>query len=823
MGIAYSSLLEKDEIRLLRIEPGIGDAQVKCSLFHARLGESPTYDALSYMWGLDNNCPGNSKTTLIAIDGARTMEVQENLGNALKTLRLKDKARVLWVDAICMNQADPIEKKHQVAQMGLIYSQATTVRVWLGNMDEPSAKAFRFLENPGTIRRLKEGIIELDGWEAVAGLCKRHYWERLWIIQEVVLAARIDIHCGKRVLPWERFSTALFALEEGLQHFACVLTPFRAGAIIAKVVDSAAMKICRQRRAHVESGPVTELPSLMSLLWIHKDAKCADVRDKVFGIHSFAPVCCRSCVPVDYSYSAYTLCRKLLEHDIQFHSEGRRNGGRDMLVRRSLNLHGLLVQGALNQIHSKNSFPVGGPELVELQEGMPSSQTPSPILVLGNEIGRVAFITPPLKSLFVESGSLMVPHAMIEAFQQMKFGFEESETPALTTRITRALRQIWRNNELDIFLRPGDRNSQNLEMVDLHRPEVQDYPVIHSLQTFMEFCSEYLRTSEFLGVNPQYVDCVMYLARGGIEDGFRWKVGFAPVGTELGDSVCTFKDTNIIAIVRNIHGDHIMVGQGASLALPQSKSAPQTGNVLNIQFDLSKLQMFSVIHYSSDIPDYRIALLMPPSSSGRRGLPSIGRDPPEMSKASDPNRQRVLTTASRDETRPKQLGKGIDLEASSSEASNAQRSKGKHPARTYSCLRCRATFDTSRDNLVHAATWSHQQCNKCQRWKSWESTTSTTSTTPICAQCRLEDTGSAVDMPSHPKEVARISWQSDTTSELEWVEGGAEDSINGQSEDISSNATVLSDVETECSDETYENIRGIWSSYMLAKDGPFYR
>jgi hypothetical protein len=78
-------------------------------------------------------------------------------------------------------------------------------------------------------------------------------------------------------------------------------------------------------------------------------------------------------------------------------------------------------------------------------------------------------------------------------------------------------------------------------------------------------------------------------------------------------------------------------------------------------------------------------------------------------------------------------------------------------------------------------------------------------------------------MPSHPKEVARISWQSDTTSELEWVEGGAEDSINGQSEDISSNATVVSDVETECSDETYENIRGIWSSYMLAKDGPFYR
>ncbi|KAE9373284.1 hypothetical protein N431DRAFT_438584 [Stipitochalara longipes BDJ] len=805
MGIIYSSLLEKDEIRLLRIEPGIGDAQVKCSLFHARLGESPTYDAVSYMWGLDNG-PGHTKTALIAIDGARTMEIQENLENVLKRLRLKDKARVLWVDAICIDQANAEERGHQIAQMGMIYSQATTVRVWLGMPDELSPKAFRFLENPGTIRRMREGIIELDGWEAVASLCKRDYWDRLWIIQEVVLAARIDIHCGEKVLPWELFSNALFALEEGLQDFACVLTPFRAGAIIAKVVDSAAMKICRQRRAHMESGPVTELASLLSLIWVHKDAKCVDIRDKVFGMHSFAPECCRLCVPVDYTCSAYTLCRRLLEHDIQFHSDGRRNGGRDILVRRSLNLHDLLVKGALSQVHSKkNSFEIGRPHLeIELQEEMPS--TPSPIMVLGNELGRVAFVTPPLKSLFVEPGSLMVPHAMIESFQQMKFGFEECETPALTSRITRALRQIWRNNELDLLSRPGDKAVQNLEMVDLHRLEAQDDPAIHGLQTFMKFCSEFLRTSEFLGANPQYRDCLMYLARGGVDDGFRWKVGFAPVGTRLGDSVCTFKDTNIIAIVRNIHGDHIMVGQGSSLAPPQSKSAPQTGNVVNIQFDLSKLQMF----------------IMPPTSGRPRGLLSGERHRTEVSKTPGSSEQRVSIPQSRDETEPRKTEESIELPNSSAAAPGSERSKGKYPGRTYSCLRCRATFETSRDNLVHAATWSHQQCNKCQRWTSWESTTSTTSTTPICAQCRIEDTGYAVDLPSHPREAARISWQTDTTSEFEWVEGGVQDSDN-QLEDTSSNATDVSDVETECSDETFENIREIWSSYLLAKDGPFYR
>jgi hypothetical protein len=103
MGIEYSSLHEKDEIRLLRLEPGTGSTQVKCSLFHARLGESPTYDALSYMWNIDTG-QRNSKTSMLAIDGPRTLEVRENLGNALRHLRLKDKVRVLWVDAICINQ-----------------------------------------------------------------------------------------------------------------------------------------------------------------------------------------------------------------------------------------------------------------------------------------------------------------------------------------------------------------------------------------------------------------------------------------------------------------------------------------------------------------------------------------------------------------------------------------------------------------------------------------------------------------------------------------------------------------------------------------------
>jgi hypothetical protein len=118
-------LKEKDEIRLLQLEPGSGSDPIKCSLIHARLEESPTYDALSYMWGEEHA----TRSYMLQLEGGRALGVRENLGNALRYMKLKDEVRVLWVDAVCINQADDGERGHQVAQMGMIYSQATTVRV----------------------------------------------------------------------------------------------------------------------------------------------------------------------------------------------------------------------------------------------------------------------------------------------------------------------------------------------------------------------------------------------------------------------------------------------------------------------------------------------------------------------------------------------------------------------------------------------------------------------------------------------------------------------------------------------------------------------
>jgi hypothetical protein len=80
---------------------------------------------LSYVWG-DIRDSAN-----ITFDG-RTVSVTKSLETALRHLRYPDKSRTLWVDYVCINQEDIQERSQQVAKMGSIYEQATSVLIWLG-------------------------------------------------------------------------------------------------------------------------------------------------------------------------------------------------------------------------------------------------------------------------------------------------------------------------------------------------------------------------------------------------------------------------------------------------------------------------------------------------------------------------------------------------------------------------------------------------------------------------------------------------------------------------------------------------------------------
>lgn len=67
----------------------------------------------------------------IEVDGQR-LWTTENLYIALQYLRSRDQDRILWIDAICINQSDLAEKNQQVLEMGKIFSHAARVMFWLG-------------------------------------------------------------------------------------------------------------------------------------------------------------------------------------------------------------------------------------------------------------------------------------------------------------------------------------------------------------------------------------------------------------------------------------------------------------------------------------------------------------------------------------------------------------------------------------------------------------------------------------------------------------------------------------------------------------------
>lgn len=114
----------------------------------------------------------------------------------------------MWIDALCINPGDQIEKEYQVSLMDSIYIHAIAVDIWLGAL-ENAIVAPHFFDHTltegsehhdiGTVSKAVSLLCEI--------VCARPYWSRAWIIQ--VLAKSLTIHCGMQHISWSTFSQVL--------------------------------------------------------------------------------------------------------------------------------------------------------------------------------------------------------------------------------------------------------------------------------------------------------------------------------------------------------------------------------------------------------------------------------------------------------------------------------------------------------------------------------------------------------------------------------------------------------------------------------------
>ncbi|XPS78479.1 hypothetical protein M3J09_010490 [Ascochyta lentis] len=134
---------EKDSIRLIGILPELSnDGLVECSLHLIQLCPGAAdgaidpsksllipYICLSYTWGSSND------EGPILIDGNILM-VRQNLQTFLHIARIQLHYGLLWIDALCIDQANSAERDHQVQRMGIIFAKAKMVLTWLGGDPE---------------------------------------------------------------------------------------------------------------------------------------------------------------------------------------------------------------------------------------------------------------------------------------------------------------------------------------------------------------------------------------------------------------------------------------------------------------------------------------------------------------------------------------------------------------------------------------------------------------------------------------------------------------------------------------------------------------
>jgi len=205
----YKALPAGEFIRILKLQPGEIDQSIECSLEIVGIENSKgSYEAISYVWGDPND------TVEVQCNGLR-VAITVSLADALRNFRHTSEPRVLWTDALCINQKDTQEKGHQVKRMGGVYANAKRTLVWLGgNNHNIAADAFAlileanvyfsdsFLQADQSFYKMEPFIppypicVDKDRWLGVASFFNHPWFKRVWTVQEAAIAEECRLYWG---------------------------------------------------------------------------------------------------------------------------------------------------------------------------------------------------------------------------------------------------------------------------------------------------------------------------------------------------------------------------------------------------------------------------------------------------------------------------------------------------------------------------------------------------------------------------------------------------------------------------------------------------
>lgn len=304
-------------IRCVSLGPGQGGEPLRCELVNSHLvAMRGKYEALSYTWG------DSTEDVSISLNG-RPVKVTANLACALRHLRRPRDERLLWIDALCINQADGLEVNSYVQRMWSIYQNSRSVVVFLGESRHGSDQALQLLfelsclsaeasERHTQILQVLEDEKKAPHWRGLLKLMRRPWWSRAWIIQEYAVAPRVIFVCGLARLGGDVFSQAM---ENLIDYRYNAKIPQYWQHLVRHVALTPISHLLSTRHQYQGSSPEAK-PAPIEILYRSRGAKASDPRDKVYSL--FRLIAEDPRLQPDYSRSAHDLykdvVRAMIDH-----------------------------------------------------------------------------------------------------------------------------------------------------------------------------------------------------------------------------------------------------------------------------------------------------------------------------------------------------------------------------------------------------------------------------------------------------------------------------------------------------------------------------
>ena len=283
---AYQALEGPKYIRLIVLHPALSKTTpLRIDFVSSKLEDvEGDYDAVSYTWGN----PILTFPLHVGEDGMQ-VHVTENLDRALRYLRYATRDRLLWADAACINQKDDEEKAIQIPLMVKIFRGARRVVAWLdpggGGDTTVEQRGMRMLDRLSRLSNTQTNECYKD-FSTVLRFLRLPWFNRLWIVQEVVFNIEVCLICDETELPFSRLIPALSVMgRQGSRN-----EPGDKAKVAAILEIGRLWNLYSLHREDSTGGDfnIIHQTGILHLMEEFGSYECTDPRDRIFALCSMA-------------------------------------------------------------------------------------------------------------------------------------------------------------------------------------------------------------------------------------------------------------------------------------------------------------------------------------------------------------------------------------------------------------------------------------------------------------------------------------------------------------------------------------------------------